>query len=355
MKPGKPRQNEKLPDYVYLKKGRYVFVPYMGRGKRGKEESLKLDGQLVREGATLREIWRAYDLMHNQDDTSLKWLLDQFLDSKHFKSLKPVTRKGYQGYKEVICRKKLKNGSTFGDLPFASITIKIVRRYLDSRDARIAANREIQFLKSAFSWAIQYIDGVTNNPCVGVTLNKQPPRDRYVTHDEYDLVHKIAEKSSYPYIAIAMEFAYLCRARRGEVFALKRSDLIEEGVYLQRGKGSDSEITLWTPRLEKAVKAAKAYQREAPTPLDGGYLLHDKKGLAIKKNAFDSAWKRVVTQAMETGITENGETLKLEERFTFHDLKAKGISDHQHKHGGHRSGKMKRVYDRLPDLVKATK
>lgn len=346
MKPGRPREENKLPDYVYFRKGRYVFIPYFGRGQRGKEEPLRISGKLLRQDATLREIWRAYDALHTADNTTLKWLLDEFMSSNHLKSLKPKTQQSYAGYRDIICRKKLKNGSTFGDLPHAAITIKTVRRYLDSRAAKISGNREVQFLKSAFSWAMQHVDDIDSNPCVGVTLNKQPPRSRYVTHDEYDLVHTIAKTSSYPYAAIAMELAYLCRARRGEVFALTRSALIDEGVYLERGKGSDSEITLWTPRLKKAIDAAKKYNSSAPIPVTGAHLLHDKKGLAIKKNAFDSAWQRIIKKALAGG---------LDERFTFHDLKAKGISDHEHKHGGHKSGKMKRVYDRLPDLVKATK
>lgn len=323
-----------------------MFVPYLGRGKRGKEAPLRLEGALLREDATLREIWRAYDQLHEQDENSLVWMLNQFLQSKHFKQLKPVTQVGYEGYKNVICRKKLKNGSTFGDLPYSTITIKTIRRYLDSRSARVSGNREIQFLKSAYSWAMQYIDGADNNPCIGVLLNKEAPRDRYITHDEYELVYKIAQNSSYPYVAIAMELAYLCRARRGEVYALKRSDLIDDGVYLERRKGSDSEITLWTSRLRAVIAEAKKFNSDAPTPVTGAYLLHDKKGLPFKKNALDSAWRRVMDEALESG---------LEQSFTYHDIKAKGISDHQHKHGGHRSGKMKRVYDRLPDLVKATK
>ena len=34
------------------------------------------------------------------------------------------------------------------------------------------------------------------------------------------------------------------------------------------------------------------------------------------------------------------------EHFTFHDIKAKGITDHPDKEGGHKSPKMRVVYDR---------
>lgn len=344
-KQGRPRDTS-LPDYVYFKKGRYVFVPYLGRGNRAKEIPLKIDGQLLREEATPAQVWRAYDSLAANDDKSLKWLLQQFLKSKQAQRLKPTTRSGYELYLSVICNKKLKGGTLFGELPYSAMTIKTVRRYLDSRTAEIGGNREVQFMKSAFSWAMQYVDDVTANPCVGVTLNPETPRQRYVTHDEYELVYDIAKNSAYPHFAPAMELAYLCRARRGEVFSLKKDTLIDDGIYLERGKGSCSEITLWTQRLKNAVKATEAINKQAPTPISGAYLLHDKKGLKFTKNALDTGWQRIIAKALVSGLQDN---------FTFHDLKAKGISDHEHKHGGHRSGKMKLVYDRLPDLVKATK
>lgn len=44
-----------------------------------------------------------------------------------------------------------------------------------------------------------------------------------------------------------------------------------------------------------------------------------------------------------------------DKHFTFHDLKARGITDHKDKHGGHKSEKMRAVYDRLPDYIAATR
>lgn len=43
------------------------------------------------------------------------------------------------------------------------------------------------------------------------------------------------------------------------------------------------------------------------------------------------------------------------ERFTFHDIKAKGVTDHELKASGHRTKKMLEVYDRKPAMVPSTK
>ena len=76
------------------------------------------------------------------------------------------------------------------------------------------------------------------------------------------------------------------------------------------------------------------------------YLLLDERGNAIKKSSFDSARQRLMQKAKARGLSES---------FTFHDLKAKGVSDHSQKASGHRSEKMKRVYDRVPGIVVATR
>jgi integrase len=141
-----------------------------------------------------------------------------------------------------------------------------------------------------------------------------------------------------------MELAYLCLARVGEIRALRRSDATEEGLRLVRAKGSEGEVTTWSPRLRAAVEAAKALHRDAPTPIGGAYLIHDRAGQPIKKNAFDSAWRRLMDKVEAAGI----------ERFTFHDLKAMGISAHKHHHGGHRSAKMRKVYLRKLPSIEAT-
>ena len=48
---------------------------------------------------------------------------------------------------------------------------------------------------------------------------------------------------------------------------------------------------------------------------------------------------------------EPGKILKIEKAFTFHDLKAKGVSDHKNHESGHLSERAKAVYIRkLPEI-----
>lgn len=125
-----------------------------------------------------------------------------------------------------------------------------------------------------------------------------------------------------------LEFAYLCLLRNSEVRNLKHSDIKDGHIRIIRGKDSKGELTRISPRLQSAIDSAKEINPSAPIPISGAYLLHDAKGLKIQKNRFDSAWQRVMEKAAETGIEVDGLWLKPEESFNFHDLKAKGVSDH---------------------------
>jgi len=90
-----------------------------------------------------------------------------------------------------------------------------------------------------------------------------------------------------------------------------------------------------------------------------------------KKNALDSQWKRIIDKAKKQGAQlseelkqealsfgvlpqENG-NITLGEHFTFHDIKAKGVSDHDTNHSGHKSRKMRGVYIRKGVKIKATR
>lgn len=338
----------KLPPNVYKDRSRYAYKPYLGRenGKRVYGRPIRLCGL----DASIAQVWAEYEKVVKDDQGTLKWLLAQYHDSQQFRRLAKATREGYESYRGVICRQELKSGGTFGDVPLKAITRRTIRRYLDKYPHPISANRHIQYLKAAWNWGLQRYETVPDpNPCLGVDMNEETPRPRYVTHEEYRLVRDIALGMRVPYFAHAMELAYLCRARRAEVFGLRHEDLTGEGIMLRRSKGSRGEITLWNPRLRAAVEGCKSIYPNAPTPITGKLLIHNKSGGPMSKNALDSAWQRIMAKAMDTAADQH-----LSESFTFHDLKAAGCTDHDDQNaGGHKSKKMIAVYDRLPRKVKA--
>lgn len=313
--------------YVTVSKGRYVYKPYLGKGRYGKEVPLcSID-------STRRQVMERYEEATTGPRDTLGWMLRYYLD--RVQGLAVRTRTDYERYERTICAFE-----GFGNAKLARITRRSMRSYLDSYPAPVMANRHVQFIKAAWNWVLDRHD-LPDNPCVDVKLNKETPRDRYVNDSEYKALLQIAQAQATPYLAIAMELAYLCRARRGEVLSLRRECLTPEGILLERGKGSRGEITLWTPRLTEVAQQAQTLHPETISP----WLLYNKDGSAIRGRQLEQAWKRAMKKAIAQGV----------EPFTFHDIKAKGITDHPKKHGGHKSEKMQAVYDRLPENVESTK
>jgi len=317
--------NQHLPPGVYRKRAGYIFR------KGGK------DIYLCKQSDPQSVLWAAYERIRDgETEHTLSWMLNLYLASDRFKRLSERTREAYTDYAKALCDFPTVHGSVFGDAMLEDISPISIRSYLDKQDAKISANRKIQFLKAAWNWA-QQRHPIKDNPCRGVELHEQIPRDRYVTPEEFDAFKAMATG----YVPLFMELAYLCRARWSEVAGLKHSDETPDGLRVIRAKGSEGEITAWTPRLRAAVAACKAYNAKAPTPITGAYLIHDKHGAPIKQNSFQNQWGKLQRAWEEAG----------NERFTYHDIKACGITRQKDNWGGHRSAKMRKVYVRNLQIV----
>jgi len=221
------------------------------------------------------------------------------------------------------------------------VTRRTIRTYLDTYPAPVAANRHISLLKAAWNWALERHDDLPENACAGVRPNDEEARTRYVETVEVEAVRDMATG----YLPLFIELAYLCRARFSEIAALKTDDIRDEGLFLRRSKGSVDEITAWSPRLRAAVDACKRHNANAPAPISGSYLIHTKRGEPIKYRAFRSSWVRLMQKWEQKGG----------QHFTFHDLKASGVSDHATNASGHKSDAMKKVYVRKAQLTEATR
>jgi integrase len=329
-----------LPVGAYCKGRAFVYREYIGvlEGK----PVFKPDLYLCSVNAPRSQFWTAYERVTGIRKDTLAWLLGAYLESEQFKGKAERTREAYIGYAVTLKAQRV-GRELFGDVELIRIHMVSIRTYLDTykdkheKPAPISANRQIQFLKSAWNWALERYRHVPENPCIGVKLNKQPPRSRYVTDEEY----AAAIALGHGFIPIAMELAYLCRARRAEVFSRTVSDCVGDGLILVRTKGSEGEITAWSPRLRAAVDAARALNQSAPTPIGGAFLVHDRRGRPIGKNAFDSAWRRFMDKVEAAGI----------ERFTLHDLKSKGVSEQKSNWAGHKSSRMRKTYVRKLQIV----
>lgn len=299
----------------------------------------------------------AYESLQTKSQNTLQWLLDTYNASDANKRNATSSQSQHEMYRNALVEIVGKDGTKFGDLPLDSINRLMIRRYLDIATHKVAANRRIQYLKAAWNWGSQrYAQVPQLNPCEKVTLNEEKSRERYVEDWEYYLVQEIIYQTTRsPYLAIMMEFAYLCRLRCSEVRSLKTTDIKDGYIRITRAKGSLGELTRISPRLKDAITAANGTNPTARVPNDGAFLIHNAQGLKISKNAFDSAWQRVMEKAVSQGIEIDGHIVKLEEAFTFHDLKAKGTTDHTEQWAGHKSEKARLIYIRKLREIDATR
>lgn len=338
------RRDAPLPKYVYPRGNWYIWRPY-----HGSQDGRPRFGSPVRlclRSATIGEVWRAYEAAQDDCPTgSLKWLLTKYEKSPHFAGLARGTQENYRRYARQILERPIADGAQFGSVKLGEITRPVVRQFLDTSEHKINGNRQIQFLKAAFSWALER-GHCDTNPCIGVKLHPQPPRTRYVEEWEYQYVLELARASQTPHLWICMELAYLAGARLGEVLRYRTRDVKPNGLLLLRSKQSRSAVTKWTPRLRAAVAAAQALHPSAPTPIDGGWLIHDKAGCRIKESSFKTAWQRLMRRALAGD---------LEESFRFHDLKARAATDRNSGDVGHKSERMRDVYERQAREEDATR
>lgn len=348
------------PENTYFRKGRWVYYPSV-TGQKRVETPLKINDKLLREDTPCHDLHAAVnDLINPIQIQSIKWLLDTYLKSDRVrKELARNTVKGYAVYYNTLIGMPLKNGKTFGDMPFADVTPGAIRAYLDKRKEQgspIGGNREIELLSASYAWAFER-DLAERNPCKGVRHNSETSRTKYITDDEYNALLEEAKGTA---LAVACEIAYLCRARGVEAWNITLEDIDNEvGVFVKRTKGSLSEWTTWTPRLRRAIDSALALRfmihqqlKKAKKPIpQTNKLLITRFGLPYTTHGINSAWRRVYAKLVLAGKASNDPA----EKFSFHDIKAKGVSDHARHESGHKTEKAKAVYLRKTKEVEATK
>ena len=312
------QQKRKLPPYCLEDKYGVRFKPYLGRvnGKIKWGKTITI----APPNTPMSEVWKAYEEAVGDERQTLGWLLALYRDSDRFRELSPKSQDEYAKAIEKLTGAPVGN-DRFGSVELRLIDKRSIRSYLDTYPSPIAANRQIAVLKSAWNWVLERYN-VPENPCIGVKLNREAPRQRYVTDDEYETVLRMAP----PPIQQYMELAYLLRARWSEVRNLTTSDVTDEYVVLERLKGSEGEHTMLSERLRGVLSDVRA----------DPYICHQ-----YTQSGFSSAWRRLMA--------------KVDKPFTYHDLKSKGVSDHESNHSGHRSPAMRKTYVRRLQQVEATR
>jgi|TARA_R110002124_G_scaffold285222_1_gene463473 integrase len=218
---------------------------------------------------------------------------------------------------------------------------------MDKRGVKseVQANREHSFMSAVYSWAYQN-GKVEINPCKGVSKFTEYHRERYIEHWEYDSV-LTAAMTKWILCAAAMEISYCCAARQSDVWNLERNQLRKEGIFIQQGKTGAKQIKLWNPRLRAAVDLALSVSKVTSFK----YVFCDIKGNHPAQGTLRNWYGQAKAEAK---LNHDGDWVN---DFTFHDIKAKSMSDYDsdydgnlQKFSGHKTEAQAQSYSRKTKL-----
>jgi len=286
------------------------------------------------------QVWAAYEALLNdkKDENIFEGLVSQFFDSGDFMELAKDTQKDYRKYSKKVL-------AVFGKMPPDNIRPEHVRKYMDKRGvkSRVQANREKTFMSRVFRWGYER-GKVKTNPCKGVKKFKEEARTTYIFDEQYDALYSVAPTL----VKVAMELSYLCVARQADVLSMKKMQLLETGIMIKQSKTGVAQIKAWAPRLRAAIALAETLPIKAG--MSSIFVLHQATGAGYTRDGFNSRWAKARQDAIE-------KFPELDFDFTFHDLKAKGVSDlegslnEKQAISGHKSASQTARYDRKIAIV----
>lgn len=234
------------------------------------------------------------------------------LISRYMREVSP--KKAPRTHKDELASSKLLN-DVFGKMNPSDLRPVHVAKYLDMRGqkAPVRANREKALLSHIFSMAMRW-GIVDKNPCKGVARNTETPRDRFVTDEELAAFCAFAEviSDTGKMLARTARLAYLTGQRRGDLLKLRLDQLSDEGIMIIQSKTRAKVMVEWTPALRDCI----ATLRTLPRPVSGMFLICNRSGQPYSDYGFDTLWGRLMNEWCNAG----------NERFHFHDLRAKAIT-----------------------------
>jgi integrase len=248
----------------------------------------------------------------------------------------PNTQKDYAWH---LARLK----KTFGHIDVKELKPRDVGKFLDSPTGKISRNRSIAVLSAAFTKAVGRWWLADVNPCLKVERNESHARDRYITDAELDAVRGIQPER----MQIPIDLALLTSQRQGDLLTLTWAQVFPDGIYFRQGKTGKRLIIELTPALEAVLLRS----RQMDTGMARYHLVRTKDGTPYTSEGFRANWQRYMRIALKR--------LLIKTRFTFHDIRAKCVSDTvdlqeaSHRAGHQNMGITRAVYDRGTRRVSA--
>ncbi|CAE6728727.1 Tyrosine recombinase XerC [Xanthomonas arboricola pv. corylina] len=314
---------------------------------------------------------------------TISYVIDLFESGLTFSQLASSTQQHYRDYAKAIRLYPLKNGTVLGDAVVDRLTPGVVRRLVDviaqGRPAEkpgeqdvpgypTKANHWLRYPRRIFGWAREH-DHVQTNPASGVKQVKEKRAHRMPRAEVFRAVQSYARECSTraprqkdalpPYLWAAMELAYQARLRGIEVLTLTDAHDIGEELMTNRRKGSRDNLVRKGAQLAEAIQVLQEYRqqvwerRRRPIPLQPAdrYLFVGEDGDALTRSGFNTAWQRMMKNALRDTV------LTTSERFALHGLKHRGVTDttkDKKVASGHKTDAMMHLYDHSLPSVSAT-
>jgi integrase len=168
-----------------------------------------------------------------------------------------------------------------------------------------------------------------SNPIQAIRTMRTPARDRYITDSELRRIKVAAMRGkdekdtrSGPMLCALIDMAYLTGQAIGDLLALEWPDLRSDGIFFARGKvehSTGSKVTIaWTPKLRDVERRLKELRKKRRA--FGAKVFVRQDGQPYTYWGASSAWQRARERAAVADCT-------------FHDLKAKALTDKEQREG----------------------
>lgn len=301
--PRRRKTNKHLPQHIYIRRGKYQL-----RYRDGHAQSFaELEDALQEWGA---------EYGSGTTDRIRDIILDYRVNVLPAKA--PRTRKDYEA---AITRLE----KVFGGMRLKDLRPIHVYQYQDARaeqGAKVHVNREIAVLSVICAHGVR-LGHADFNICKQVRRRPEKPRDRYVTNAELFIVYNLASD----WMRRAISLTVITGIRLGDLFRIGPDNITPQGFQYQQGKTGRRLLIEWD---------------------EGGILKECAVRPPVSYHGFTTAWQRLMGKALQVG---------LEERFTFHDLRAKAGSEAEDwRLLGHTDrGTFERIYNRAPVRIMTTK
>jgi integrase len=262
----RPRKKDlNLPRCVYHRHGAYYFV-------RG--------GKWTRLGKTLKEALNRYAGLYEAKEGTMPALIAAALPSIHAgqyteKPLAPNTVKQYA----IAARKLAKKFAEFEPQEVTQADVNDMLKHWASTPNM--ANRCLSLLRNVFQYALD-LHYVTSNPCNGVKRRKEVKRKRLITYDELAAIYQ----KSGPRLRVIIDLLLRTGQRVGDVLAIRRADLMPEGIRFRQQKTGKKLLIVWSPELREVVDRAKGLHEN----IRALTLLHNRRGKTPDYRTVRQQW-----------------------------------------------------------------